>query len=755
MVGCCPKALTVALALLASPWSHAATSGGYFVPPAANGAQQGFIRIINGEQAGTVTVWGIDPEGQRSPGFITFAVGPFESRQFNSQDLEQGNPEKGISGGIGTGGEPWTLVVSSDLDMATLAYIRTADGFLTSVGDVAPGGNGHVHVPIFNPADNLAQYSLLRLTNIQSVPVDVTVRGVDDAGQQGQDNVRVTIPPLASIRLSGKDLEEGNAYHGLTGILGNGTGKWQLSVSSTADIRVESLLFDPQGYVTNLSTVPDTSSTPADPQVRSLWMVPPASNTKQQGFVRVINRSAQSGNVTVTAVDSAGQPAVGTLSFSLGPHESKQFNSQDLEYGNPAKQLSGAIGQGTGNWSLSIRSVLDIEALAYIRTPKGFLTAIHDTLPSDDDGVYIAPMFNPARNKNQESRLRIVNPQSQPVEVAITAQDDNGDMAAGGIVGLTLPARAAVELTAEDIENGNAAKRLRGSLGAGVGKWLLAIATTAPVKVMSLVEDPNGYLVNVSTLPEPSSMPFGSDGGGGGAAAPFVCTFAPPVHPAIAVEPGYAKGHIVDTQGNPMPGVKVTIDNTILYNASVTGTTDAQGNYRIHVGDGSWRAYAEFNRPYDGKTFKVNLHPEVADSFAGVNGGVRNFSWRLCGEQPPPQVGVYGGLVNIFNDPNGPTIIDLDNIVFTFTPAGPLIDGTTRSSFTARSGAPMTDTYGKIDDLPIGRYTISAEYAPPDKTPTPMKIRIDGVGAYGDSVTTGFNPQMNFCNNCVSVQVTM
>ena len=56
-----------------------------------------------------------------------------------------------------------------------------------------------------------------------------------------------------------------------------------------------------------------------------------------------------------------------------------QFNSSELEDGNPAKGLSGGVGDdGDGDWRLELTSDLDIEALAYIRTDSGFLTTVHD-----------------------------------------------------------------------------------------------------------------------------------------------------------------------------------------------------------------------------------------------------------------------------------------------------------------------------------------------------------------------------------------
>src|SRR3546814_2034594 len=114
---------------------------------------------------------------------------------------------------------------------------------------------------------------------------------------------------------------------------------------------------------------------------------------------------------------------LGVITLTLNPYESRQFNSQDIEFGNTAKGLEGSLGTGSGNWTLVIRTDLDIEPLAYIRTPDGFLTAMHDRVSGD--GVdWLVPIFNPAQNPNQLSRLRVINPNLQAVDIQIQGRED-------------------------------------------------------------------------------------------------------------------------------------------------------------------------------------------------------------------------------------------------------------------------------------------------------------------------------------------
>ena len=233
------------------------------------------------------------------------------------------------------------------------------------------------------------------------------------------------------------------------------------------------------------------------------WPVPffPAAGDEsgRQGFLRVINRSNAAGEVHVFAVDDAGVRAP-AVRLAIGPRQARHVNSGDLELGNPGKGLPQGIGAPTaGAWRLSVASALDIEVLAAIRTPDGFLTSIHDALPRDGRLETLrAAVFNPRRNRRQVSSLRLVNPGAVDEPVSVWGQDDNGfgRLASGWVV----PAGGALTLTAAQLESYQLAAR-RPGLGRGVGKWRLAVHARWPVQAMSLLASPTGHLANLSAAP--------------------------------------------------------------------------------------------------------------------------------------------------------------------------------------------------------------------------------------------------------------
>ena len=223
---------------------------------------QGFSRIINRSGvAGEVRIDAWDDAGaHRGP--VTLAIGADETVHFNSADLEAGNPGKGLSGGVGSGTGDWRLRLSSGLDLVVLAYIRTQDGFLTSMHDVVPRTEAGRRVMTFNPGKNTAQASKLRLLNPGAETAEVRIEGIDDAGEASDGAVMVTVPAGAARALGAAALESGGA--GFTGAFGTGAGKWRMVVTADRPVQVMSLLSSPTGHLTNLSTVPARTESAAD-----------------------------------------------------------------------------------------------------------------------------------------------------------------------------------------------------------------------------------------------------------------------------------------------------------------------------------------------------------------------------------------------------------------------------------------------------------------------------------------------------------
>ena len=224
-----------------------------FMSAADPDGRQGFIRIVNhSDRSGVVQIYGIDDAGARH-GPAELSIDALETVHVNSGDVEDGYADKGLSRGLGTGEGDWRLLLyGGGLDIEPLAYIRTTtDGFLTSMHDVVRETALRHRVPIFNPGSNDQQQSWLRLINPGDAAAGVTIAGRDDTGAASADQARLTIPAGAAVTVTARDLEAGTG--GLDGQLGDGAGKWSLSVAADRAIQVMSLMSTPTGHLSNLS----------------------------------------------------------------------------------------------------------------------------------------------------------------------------------------------------------------------------------------------------------------------------------------------------------------------------------------------------------------------------------------------------------------------------------------------------------------------------------------------------------------------
>ena len=453
-----------------------------FLSAAERKVREGFVRVVNrSDLAGEVTIDAVDDAGRRAEQ-VTLSLGARQTRHFNSTDLETGNEAKGLAGRAGEGQGDWRLELSTTLVVDVLTYLRAGTGFLTTLHEtVGPVGGTH-EVVFFNPASNRNQISRLRVVNDGDAQARVKITGRDDNGEAAPGGeVFFTVPAAGAATFTAAQLENGHAD--ITGALGDGHGKWRLSVSADQDVRVLSLLHAPDGEIANLSTRPASDGVPFFP----------AAGGQVQGFARIVNRSAVDGVVTIRAIDDAGVQK-GPVTLSLAAGQVRHFNSTDLEEGNTDKGLSAGVGAGEGAWRLVLETELDIEPLAYIRADSGFVTSMHDLVPLAE-GRQEVPTFNPASNVHQVSLLRVINTGQTEAAVTIAGVDDVG--AAGETeVRFALPAGAAATWNAEQLETGGAG--LEGRLGDGEGKWRLEVSADQPLQVMSLLRSPAGNIANLS-----------------------------------------------------------------------------------------------------------------------------------------------------------------------------------------------------------------------------------------------------------------
>ncbi|MEZ0608006.1 carboxypeptidase-like regulatory domain-containing protein [Fibrella sp. WM1] len=200
---------------------------------------------------------------------------------------------------------------------------------------------------------------------------------------------------------------------------------------------------------------------------------------------------------------------------------------------------------------------------------------------------------------------------------------------------------------------------------------------------------------------------------------------------------GYLVGKVTDPQGKALPRATVYTDNTVFRGRGAEVKTGNDGTYQIQLVQdlGQWVAKGYILKQYNDRTYKINLDPENPDSFTDSEKPVRNFQWKLTGHIPDQSLDLYyGGTLEMSRDPNM-DLYDNENVEFTLTPVGPLIDGSTGKTLTLRAKR-RYDTF--LKDIPMGRYKITAVYKPTGQALRVCDYYNDSDYAYASSVTVDF-----------------
>ena len=469
----------------------------------AHSARTSLLRIINhSNEIGDVQFVAVEDSGLKwEPVVLTMQAK--EGAYLDAQDfLSAAQP---ASGAMGTDADSLRIEVSSDLNVEVLSYIRAGDGPPSPVHDRIPEELGGVYPSVhMNPGGNADQVGSLRLINPEDSAAQASILGVDEAGAASGE-VDVDIPAASTLTLSVADLEAGT---GVQGALGEGSGRWSLTVASQAPLVVQAIVENPAERIVNVSKAPRAQET--EKGMARMAYFPSASDVQGvRGIVRLINHSDQAGEVRISARDDSSQTHE-PLTLEIAAGAITEFDSVDLENGNTDKGLGSGTGPGEGAWRLELASELDIQVFFFLAASDGLMVPMHDLVP-EANGVHRVAYFNPGSEMELISRLRLVNPGDVAASVQILGADDAGSIP-GTTVALTIPARNAIELSAAELEAGSGDAITSGALADGEGMWRLWVQSDLPIQVVSLVSNSSGLTTNVSSASESRSFEYTGNG---------------------------------------------------------------------------------------------------------------------------------------------------------------------------------------------------------------------------------------------------
>lgn len=203
----------------------------------------------------------------------------------------------------------------------------------------------------------------------------------------------------------------------------------------------------------------------------------------------------------------------------------------------------------------------------------------------------------------------------------------------------------------------------------------------------------------------------------GGGSGPFVVT-----------------GRVTTAAGAPVVGAQMFADG-FLYDDNELAVTDANGLYRLTLpqyGLEPYRIGGHVNATYHGVKYRLSLHPLNPQHVVASEGGVRDFEWRLTGpvDEDDPYL-YYGEDVWVMEYDFGSSIW-IDDVELTFTPLQPLIDGSAGEALARRPEG------GKVADVAVGYYRVSARLLSEGEEPTDLLIRVRDVGVLAEATTATF-----------------
>jgi hypothetical protein len=233
-----------------------------------------------------------------------------------------------------------------------------------------------------------------------------------------------------------------------------------------------------------------------------------------------------------------------------------------------------------------------------------------------------------------------------------------------------------------------------------------------------------------------------------------------PSFPQLAKKPGYLRGYVKNSAGKPLVGAKVMALSSAVggFGSGTTGETNEQGYYEIKLPYGVARYWcAGYAVTYHGVRIANTLHPadgKMSD-FDTKQGAVKNWVFLPYGivdeasvsDSPKYSGGYYGASFTVGywtddtnpNRPHQPGNIAIgDTVEVTLTPQGPLIDGSTGRTIILRNKATSAYSGFQVNNVPVGRYTISAKLIHDGQTENlrlKENIRRDAKGGLMPKVT--------------------
>ncbi len=342
--------------------------------PAREVRQRSLLRLVNpGAEDAPVTVSGVDDAGRPGRAPLRLVVPAGAACTLDAAQLESGTGLAcGVSQtGLGDGRGRWRLAVVSEAPLSApplvaMNLLASPDGRLSNLSSVGSADSDGVWRVALFPAgsDPGARRGLLRIANRAGRAGRVLIQAADDSAA-AYPALSLGLAAGQTLHVDSWDLELGNRAKGLAPGTGVGRGAWRLALAGDIEFEAHAYVRAPDGF---LSALPASRSGRAH---RVALLEP------RRGVLRLVNPGAHGASVLVSATDDVGR--AGAVRVAVPAGAAVDLTAAALESGEAGAIVSGALGDGTGGWRLSLEADRRLSAMSLLAGPGGHTAELSGT----------------------------------------------------------------------------------------------------------------------------------------------------------------------------------------------------------------------------------------------------------------------------------------------------------------------------------------------------------------------------------------
>ena len=223
-------------------------------------------------------------------------------------------------------------------------------------------------LPLFpSSSDMHMREGLARIVNRGYRATEVSVEAFNDAGMS-YGPVTLSIGARSAAHFTSGELEMGNAS--LSGGVGVGMGTWRLQLTSTLPLKALAYVRNPGGAFASIhETVHQVT-----PGYNVVALVNAVGSADGDGMLRLTNPTRGNAHVRIEGMDDTNARPGSAVELTLGPRGSTMVSASELEQGGTG--LMGALGDGEGNWRLTIMSNQRLSVMSLVESSTGHLTNV-------------------------------------------------------------------------------------------------------------------------------------------------------------------------------------------------------------------------------------------------------------------------------------------------------------------------------------------------------------------------------------------